>query len=272
MSDDRTQTFQSGALANLLKGAGPVNGTASARPPNPGDGESTPAAEVRELVPTRRECVRVLLADDHSIFLAGLHAFFEGQPGINILASARNGEEAVALACEVQPDVALLDVTMPELDGIGATRRIRAQAANTRVLILSRHANAGTVHRAFQEGATGYLLKGSSPADLVRGIRALADHETFLCPKAASLLMANAYEGESAPGPACNFHSLSEREKQVLQRIADGSSSKEIAAALCLSVKTVETHRSRLMRKLDLHSIAALTKCAVREGIASLDG
>lgn len=272
MTDDAARSTQQDALANLLGAAGPVDG-AVARPPalRSSAPPTGPEPQATTSPPARRGRVRLLLADDHAIFLAGLNAFFDGQPGVDVLAHARDGDEAVALASELQPDVVLLDLTMPGVDGVEATRRIRGQIEKARVLILSRHATAADVRRAFREGASGYLLKGSSPADLVRAIRALADHETFLCPKAASLLMANAFEGEGGTQVASGFASLSTREREVLQRIAEGGSSKEIAAALRLSVKTVETHRARLMRKLDLHSVAALTKCAVREGITSLD-
>lgn len=261
-------TQPNGSVAGLIDSVNPL---AQAEPHDGNGHESASDSSPAPVAPVRSRRVNLLLADDHSIFLAGLTAFFEGQPGLNILGHARDGEEAVQLAGELEPDVVVLDITMPGLDGIHATRRIRTHLADARVLILSMHADAPTIRRAFNEGAHGYLLKGSSPADLVRGIRALADDETFLCPKSSSLLMGNAFDAESAT-PACSsFDSLTDREREVLQQIADGSSSKQIAGALHLSVKTVETHRARLMRKLDLHSVAALTKCAIREGIVTLD-
>lgn len=213
--------------------------------------------------------VRTLIVDDHAIFLAGLNAYLEAHPGISVVGYARDGFEAVQMACELEPDVVLMDVTMPGLNGVDATRQIRTRVETARILVVSMHAESNVVRRMFREGAAGYLLKGSTPGDLIRGINALADNETYLCPKAAGLLM-GPVDGGDGNGHAGNFDKLTAREREVLQLIAEGNSSKEIAGTLHLSVKTIETHRSRLMRKLDLHSVAALTKLAVREGITTL--
>jgi DNA-binding NarL/FixJ family response regulator len=219
---------------------------------------------------TSRDGVRTLLVDDHAIFLAGMRSFLEAHPGITVVGHARDGAEAVELACELEPDVILMDVTMPGLNGIVATRQIRTRVVGARILVVSMHAESRVVRRMFSEGAAGYLLKGSAPGDLIRGINALAEDETYLCPKAASLLMGDSGNGRNDDERRASFETLTPREREVLQLIADGNSSKEIAGALHLSIKTVETHRARLMRKLDLHSVAALTKCALREGITTL--
>ncbi len=210
----------------------------------------------------------MVIADDHAIFLAGLRMMLDAVPGVSVVGVAVDGLEAVRLVGEFEPEVAVLDVTMAGLHGVDAARRIRTRTPACRILVLSMHAESRVVRQLFRAGASGYLLKGSSPEDLVRAIHALADHETYLCPKAASLLMDDSRHGE-ADRP--DFGALSPREREVMQFIAEGETSRDIAEALEVSVKTVDTHRSRLMRKLNLHSVAALTKCAVREGLTSLD-
>lgn len=236
--------------------------------PNGGNGDTQPAD--RSFVRAERRCIRTLIADDHALFVAGMYAFLEGYPGISVVGCTSDGIEAVSKATELQPDIVLMDVTMPALNGIDATRQIRARAEHVRVLIISMHAESPMIRRVFHEGASGFLLKRSAPGDLIRAINAVANGETFLCPSAASVLMGGVREADGGARAGSKFEKLTAREREVLQLIAEGKSSREIAEGLRRSVKTIETHRARLMRKLDLHSVADLTKCALREGITTL--
>ncbi len=210
--------------------------------------------------------ITVLVVDDHALFRAGMQQLLENHPRVSVVGVAQDGHEAVDLAVKFKPDVITLDVTMPGLNGLDAADLMRSKGVQARLLFVSMHAEPSLVRRLLREGASGYVLKGSAPEDLLRGIVALADDETYLCPKAVGLVM-----GRNSGHEEATLDSLSPRERQVLQQIAEGCSSKDIGKKLSLSVKTIETHRARLMRKLDLHSIAALTKFALREGITQLD-
>ena len=209
--------------------------------------------------------IRVLLADDHAIVRQGLAALLAGQRGIEVVGEAADGREAVAAAVRLRPRVVVMDLGMPGLNGVDATRQIRREAPETFVLVLSMHASEEHVRPAIRAGATGYLLKGSGLTDLVAAIRAVAAGEGFLSPAVAKILVRDAQaedEGE-ASGP------LTAREREILQLVGEGHSSPDIAKVLHLSVKTVEGHRSRIMGKLGIHDIAGLVRYAIRVGLVS---
>lgn len=211
--------------------------------------------------------IRVLIAEDHTIVRQGLRALLASERGIQIVGEAADGHEALAAVVRLRPHVVLMDLAMPGLNGVDATRRIKQESPETAVLILSMHAAEEHVRPAVRAGAAGYLLKGSGLSDLVLAIRAVAAGEAFLSPAVAKILLrdAQAEEEPSSNGP------LTAREREVLQLVGEGSSSPEIARSLHLSVKTVEGHRSRIMAKLNLHDVAGLVRYAIRVGLVSPD-
>ncbi len=211
--------------------------------------------------------IRVLIAEDHTIVRQGLIALLTSERGIEVVGEAADGHEAVAATLRLHPHVVLMDLAMPGMSGIDATRQIKRDAPGTAVLILSMHAAEEHVRPAVRAGATGYLLKGSGLSDLVSAIRAVASGEGFLSPAVAKILLrdAQADDEPTSSGP------LTAREREILQLVGEGSSSPEIAKALHLSVKTVEGHRSRIMAKLNLHDVAGLVRYAIRTGLVSSD-
>ncbi len=212
---------------------------------------------------------RIVLCDDHTLFRDGLHNLFRQVPDMEVVGHASDGAEAVQIACELEPDVVLMDVTMPGLNGFEAARRIHEQSPRVRVLILSMHADLRFVNESLRAGASGYLLKESAFPDLVRAIRtAMAGKMAFS--DQISEALARDYARRVGHEAGSAFAVLSAREREVLQLIAEGKSTREIAGDLNVSVKTVETHRRQIMEKLDLHSVAELTKYAIREGITGL--
>jgi DNA-binding NarL/FixJ family response regulator len=214
--------------------------------------------------------IRVLLADDHKIVREGLRSLLEREPDIDVIAMADNGRMAVQLAGEIMPDVAVIDVAMPDMNGIEATRRICRENPEIKVLTLSMHSARRFVTEALSAGAKGYLLKDCASEELVRAIRTVAANETYLSPKVAGLIVKD-YLKRSPESATAADSLLSTREREVLQLIAEGESTKEIAFTFGVSVKTVETHRQQIMRKLNLHSVAELTRYAIREGLTPLD-
>lgn len=210
---------------------------------------------------------RILIADDHRILREGLRRILEGEPDLRVVAEAETGEEAVRLALEETPDVALIDVTMPRLSGIEALRRIRADAPSTRCLAFSMHETHLQVTQALQAGASGYLVKNASAAELVEAVRATAQGKSYLSPSIAHCVVeAIAPPRSGAPSAVAQ---LSGREREVLQLIAEGLSSKEIAEALGVSLKTVDTHRSNLMGKLNIRKASMLVRVAIHEGLVA---
>jgi DNA-binding NarL/FixJ family response regulator len=214
--------------------------------------------------------IRVLLADDHKIVREGLRSLLEKEPDIEVVAMADNGRMAVQLAGKLMPDVVVIDIAMPDMNGIDATRRIVGDSPEIRVLTLSMHSARRFVTEALSAGAKGYLLKDCASGDLVRAIRMVAGNETYLSPKITELIVKDYMRRlpELSSPAGCI---LSAREREVLQLIAEGESTKEIAFTLRVSIKTVETHRQQIMKKLNLHSIAELTRYAIREGLTPLD-
>jgi DNA-binding NarL/FixJ family response regulator len=214
--------------------------------------------------------IRMLLADDHKILRTGLRELLERQPEIKVVAEAEDGRTAVQLCQKVSPDVVLMDISMHDLNGIEATRLIINNAPNTKVIILSMHSGQKFVTDVFKAGASGYLLKDCNISEILHAIRAVAANETYLCPQIATVLRKD-YLQRLLQAEASIASALSPREREVLQLMAEGKSTKEIAFSFNLSVKTVEVHRQRIMDKLNIHSIAELTKYAIREGLTSLD-
>ncbi len=214
--------------------------------------------------------IGILLADDHQLFLDGLHALLAQQPGMEVVAEARDGQEAVRAALEHRPDVVVMDVSMPGMNGIEATRQITKRLPTVKVLSLSMHADKRFVLAVLEAGASGYLLKESALEELVRAIRAVEAGQTYLSPAIAGVVV-EAYKADHPKTASSMFSLLTAREREVLQLIAEGRSTKEIAELLCVSVKTVSTHREHLMKKLNLYSIAGLTKYAIREGLTSTE-
>jgi DNA-binding NarL/FixJ family response regulator len=214
--------------------------------------------------------IRVLLADDHNIVREGLRSLLEKDPEIEVVAMADNGRTAVQLAGELKPDVAILDIAMPEMNGIEATRRITRDDPEIKVLALSMHSARRFVTEALSAGAKGYLLKDCAAEELVRAIRTVAANETYLSPKVAGLIVKDYLKHSPDSAPSAESF-LTNREREILQLIAEGESTKEIAFKIGVSIKTVETHRQQIMKKLNLHSVAELTRYAIREGLTPLE-
>ena len=211
--------------------------------------------------------IRVLIADDHNVVAEGLSHMLTAHPGIEVVGVARSGREAVRLAVELDPDIVLMDSSMDDLNGIEATRLIRSRGLRARVVILSVHAEALHVVRALRAGALGYVPKSSAGSDVVDAIRSVNAGKRYVHPTLASDVFEQLVEGES-DDPASL---LSARERQVLQLIAEGKGVADIAIALSLSARTVETYRARLMEKLEIHDIPTLVKFAIRHGFTALD-
>ncbi len=213
--------------------------------------------------------IRVLLADDHQMLRQGLRALIEKEDGMSVVAEAEDGREAVELSRELEPDVIVMDVAMPNMNGIEGTRRIVAEQPGSRVLALSMHSDRRFVKEMFAAGALGYLLKDSAFGELVLAIRTLADDRIYLSPGVADAVIKD-FVHRRAESDTSVFSLLTARQREVLQLTAEGMSTREIAEQLKVSVKTVESHRAKIMEKLDVHSIAELTKYAVREGLTSI--
>lgn len=205
---------------------------------------------------------RILLADDHSVVRSGFRALLAAQWDMEVVGEASNGREAVGMAEKLMPDVVLMDVTMPELNGIEATRRISKASPKTRILALSMHKDAVYVREILRAGAKGYLLKDSDEKDLLTAVRAVAVGQAYLSPEVADAVLDDYRKHVTNP-----IDLLSSREREVLQLIAESRTNKEIAGALHLSVYTVEAHRGRIMEKLNLHSIGELVRFAMRNGL-----
>jgi len=211
--------------------------------------------------------IRVLLADDHALVRAGIRALLEQLDDIDVVAEASDGREALELTASHHPDVALLDIAMPEMNGIEVARRIRQKHADVRVLLLSMHSNEEYVSEALASGAAGYVLKDASVAELDLAVRAVARGESYLSPGVAKQIVS----GHVQPGgdASSSLQRLTPRQREILQLVAEGNSTKQIAGKLGVSVKTVETHRAQLMERLDIHDIAGLVRYAMRVGLIS---
>jgi DNA-binding NarL/FixJ family response regulator len=213
--------------------------------------------------------LRVLVADDHPVVRGGLRKILEAEAGAEIVGEAGDGRQAVRLAVDLRPDVAVIDIGMPLLNGIETTRQIVRHAPQVKVLILSMQSSEAFIIQALRAGAKGYLLKDSIDVDLVRGIRAVSQGKSFFSPSVAKVMLDDYVRHMTEKGITDRYESLSEREREVFQLIAEGKANKEIADLLFISVSTVETHRAHIMEKLDLHSAAEIVLYAVRKGVIS---
>ena len=213
---------------------------------------------------------RILLADDHEIMRQGLRSLIEKEADLEVVAEAEDGRTAVTLARKLAPDVVVMDIGMKDLNGIEATRQILAESPRIKIIALSVHRDRRFVEEMLKAGASGYLLKEGAWADLTRAIEVVSSGQVYLSPPIADLVVSN-FVRQSPQPDSSPFEVLSPREREVLQLLAEGRSTKEVAAYLHVSVKTVETHRLHIMRKLDMHSMAELTKYAIREGLTPLD-
>ena len=221
--------------------------------------------------------IRVLLVDDHLLVRAGLRTLLEQMPGTGVVGEASNGREALDLIKANPPDVVLMDITMAEMNGLVATAQITHDFPHVRILMLSMHATKEYVTQALQAGASGYLLKDAAPTELELAIRSVMRGEKYLSPAVSTHVIADYLQRASggttnrAATERSSITPLTLRQREILQLIAEGNTTKEIAAKLTLSVKTVETHRTQLMERLDIHDIAGLVRYAIRIGLVTPD-
>ncbi|MEX1275720.1 MAG: response regulator transcription factor [Bacteroidota bacterium] len=214
--------------------------------------------------------VQIVLADDHKIMRDGLRSLLEKQPDLEVVGEADSGSVAIRLVRECSPDVVILDIAMPGLDGTEVARQIKNHNPDVKILALSMHSDKQFVKRMFSSGASGYLLKECAFDELIEAIRSVMANRTYLSPMLTSQVIKEyVLRGSDAGSTKPSF--LTPRESEVLQLLAEGTTTKEIAYRLHVSVKTIETHRQQIMEKLDIHSVAQLTKYAIREGLTSLD-
>ncbi|HVI08412.1 MAG TPA: response regulator transcription factor [Candidatus Binatia bacterium] len=213
--------------------------------------------------------LRILVADDHEVARRGIRSLLEGHPGWEICGEAKDGREAVDMGNALKPDIFLLDIGMPNLNGLDAARQILAMLPDARILILTIHDSEQVVREVLSAGARGFLLKSDAGRDLIAAVEALQNRRTFFTPRVAQMML-DGYLRPQTENDTSTQCVLTPREREVIQLVAEGKTTKEIASALNLSVKTAETHRTNLMRKLDLHSVADLTLYAVRNGIVQI--
>jgi DNA-binding NarL/FixJ family response regulator len=220
-----------------------------------------------------REELSILIADDHALMRRGIRDLLHGQRGWKVVAEAATGREAVDQVKKLKPDVAIFDVTMPDLDGLEATRELQEAAPDTKVLILTMHESKQMVRRVLESGANGYVLKSDFPRSLVKAVKNVSQDKRFFSPKVADIILNGFLESPEVPneiqssGPS--LRKPTEREVQIIRLLVTGKANKEIAAELGMAVRTVETHRAKIMLKLGLNSLPQLVQYAVRNGLAS---
>jgi DNA-binding NarL/FixJ family response regulator len=213
--------------------------------------------------------VRIALADDHTLVRAGIRALLEAGGKVEVVAESGDGREALEMILRHRPDVALIDLGMPGMNGLELARRLTQEAPRTRVIVLSMHAEASYVRQALKAGAAGYLVKGASVSELPLAIESVMRGETYLSPRVSQTAVEQLLRNDTGdPDP---LEALTARQREILQLVAEGKSTKEIAAALQLSVKTVETHRARIMDRLGIRDVAGLVRLAIRAGLVSAD-
>jgi len=225
--------------------------------------------ETEETVPDRVDSgpIRVLLADDHTILRAGLKMMLSVQPDIEIVGEASDGRQAIAEAQRVQPDVILMDITMPELNGIEATRQVKKLLPETRVLVLTMHENEEYLFQVLRAGASGYILKEAADTELISAIRSVYAGRFYLSPPAQAMMVGDYMQRVRAGEEHDSYSGLTEREREILKLVAEGYTNNQIGERLVISPKTVDTHRTHVMDKLNLHSRAELVKYAMRRGL-----
>jgi two-component system response regulator NreC len=211
--------------------------------------------------------IRILLADDHTVVRKGLRLLLQGQPGFEVVADAADGRSAIALAEQHLPDVVVMDVAMPVLNGIEAARQITAKLPQVAVVFLSMHSDEGYVLRALKSGARGYLLKDSAEQDLIKAVVAVSEGKAFFSPAISKMLVEDYVRQMQERQVEDSYELLTNREREVLQLLAEGRSNKDVAGVLNLSLYTVETHRSNILQKLHLHNQAELVLYAIRKGV-----
>src|SRR5271170_2638870 len=212
--------------------------------------------------------LRILIADDHDLMRRGIKGLLQSHAGWEVCGEAHTGREAVSLAETLKPDVVVLDISMPDLNGIEAARRIRKSSPSTEVLILSVHYSDQLIREILEAGVRGYIVKSDSDRDLVIAVETLANHKPFFTPRATEIIL-NSFNGTGRMTdiPESLRDRLTSREREIVQLLAEGKSSKEVASSLNISVKTAETHRANIMRKLQLHTVTDLVRYAVRNQI-----
>lgn len=215
--------------------------------------------------------IRIILADDHQIIREGIRSLLEKEKDMEVVAEAANGREAVELAVKHVPDVVVMDIGMPDLNGMEATRQIVEQVSDVKVLALSMHSDRQFAAGILAAGAAGYLLKDSAFDELAEAIRAVVRGQCYLSPGITGVVLSDYVERLADPGGALPFATLTKREREILQLLAEGWTTKRIAEDLHVSIKTVETHRQHIMDKLELRSLADLTKYAIRQGLTTLE-
>jgi len=212
--------------------------------------------------------LRILIADDHDLLRRGVRTLLQSHEGWEICGEASTGREAVIQAEELKPDIAILDISMPDRNGVEAARRIRKASPNTEVLVLSMHYSDQLIREIVEAGVRGYIVKSDSDRDLTIAVEALSKHKPFFTPHATEVILSKFNSGGSVTEiPESVRDRLTSREREVVQLLAEGKSSKEVASSLCISVKTAETHRANIMRKLELHNVSELVRYAVRNQI-----
>ena len=214
--------------------------------------------------------IKIILADDHQIVRQGLRTLLAAEPDMEVVAEADNGRAVLKLAQELVPNVVIMDISMPDMNGIEATRQILADSPGVKVIALSMHSDSLFVLNMLKAGASGYLLKDCALEELVKAIRTVVAKKTYLSPGISDIVIKDFVSGRAATDTSA-FAILTAREREVLQLMAEGKNTNQIADFLCISIKTVEAHRKQMMNKLDIHSVAELTKYAIRQGLTSLE-
>jgi DNA-binding NarL/FixJ family response regulator len=215
------------------------------------------------------EKIRILLADDHTLVRSGIRSLLEDEPGLSVIGEAEDGRVAVTMACKLKPDVVIMDIAMPLLNGLEATRQIKMQCPGVKVLILSMHDNEEYIRQVLEAGAMGYILKDAAARELISAIQSVYRGEAVLSPAVTRLVIED-YLRWGGTRPQEESDSLSPREREVLQLIAEGYTNKQIAEILSISIKTVQAHRNNLMQKLDLHDRGELIKYAIQKKIIEI--
>jgi DNA-binding NarL/FixJ family response regulator len=214
------------------------------------------------------KALRILIADDHDLMRRGVKALLQIRSDWEICGEANTGREAVSMSEELKPDIVILDISMPDLNGVEAARRIRKASPGTEILILSVHYSDQLIREIVDAGVRGYIVKSDSDRDLIIAVETLAKHKPFFTPRATEVILGNFnVTSPKTEIPELIRERLTSREREIVQLLAEGKSSKEVASSLCISVKTAETHRANIMRKLDLHSVSELVRYAVRNQI-----
>jgi DNA-binding NarL/FixJ family response regulator len=216
----------------------------------------------------QNETLRILVADDHDLLRRGVKTLLQSHAGWEVCGEAHTGREAVAKAKELKPDIVILDISMPDLNGLDAAKRIRKDSPDTEVLILSVHFSDQLIREILEAGVRGYVVKSDSDRDLVIAVETLADHKPFFTPRATEVMLTNFNEGKIKADPPETTHDrLTPREREIVQLLAEGKGNKEVASSLYISVKTAETHRANIMRKLNVHTVSELVRYAIRNRI-----